>query len=168
MTITKFYILESQMFIMSSNITGKRQVTIDSVWIDKAAAKRYVDMMKKLQSMSAHPTIFKLTELKMKKISDIKINCCNNEVSLNVCFTHDSVNQYGDIRKDEYYSISIAIGHNEVTQFSNTKQYLKVTGNEVIGFNFKNWNGKEFVEGRTIRESFVESYKAWADQMVNL
>lgn len=156
------------MFLMSSNITGKRQVTIDSVWIDKAAAKRYVDMMKKLQSMSAHPTIYKLTELKASKISDIKINCCNNEVNLNVCFTHDSVNQYGDIIKGQYYNISVAVGHNEVTQFSNTKRYLKVAGDEVIGFNFKNWNGKELVEGKTIRESFLESYKAWADQVVSL
>lgn len=155
MSISKIYFIESQIWVLSSGMTGKRQIMVDSIWIDKESAQKFVKFMKKLQGSGTGATIYKIKELKLDTVSDFIFR--PHTGTLSVRFTRDSVNCYGDFLKDHYYSLDVANGHSEPMQPFNrvNKTYLSLTGDEIWDIQFVNWNKKEFKAGSTIKETFV-------------
>lgn len=154
MKISKFYLLQTTMRTLSFGLTGKKQVMIDSLWVDKTQAQAFVKFMKAQQLLSSDPTEYKIIE--MKKPIKVYLGCCNDVVFMSASFKWDSVNQYGDDKKDEYYSMQVAVGFEESQIGRVNKKYLYLDGSEVmdcLGF-----------EGKTIKECFAASYEAWDKQ----
>lgn len=134
MQITHFYIIESQMVTLSYGMTNRRQITVDSVWIDRKSAAKYVAYMKSLHKYNSQATIYKIKKL---KIHDVKNLNAFTGRSMTVCFNHDSVSQYGDIRKDEYYSLAVASGHLPVSSVGSVnKTYYEANGEETLAEDF--------------------------------
>lgn len=162
MQIPHFYIIESQSITLSFGMTNRRQITIDSVWINKIMAQKYLSYMKALKMTS---TTYKIKKLKINEIKNIYAFVSRN---MTICFNYDSISQYGEMLKDEYYNLPVASGHLPVspTGYVN-KTYYETTGEETLAENYTFFTNAIAISGTPII-NFYDICQSNVDKITNM